>query len=113
MTGRKAIPDGSRENAVSRCYRFVNTAIRPPPAPSTESKEIVNPCQIADLLLEEPRASCDWNSPEPDRSTMRNCPTGLGISPCWFPTLAAAGAGDVRAKLMKGDGSFKVYLVVL
>jgi hypothetical protein len=48
MTGRKAIPDGSRENAASRCYRFVNTAIRPSPAPSTQSKEIVNACQIAD-----------------------------------------------------------------
>jgi hypothetical protein len=59
MTGRKAIPDGSRENAASRCYRFVNTAIRPPPAPSTQSNEIVNACQIADLLLEGPRASRD------------------------------------------------------
>ena len=59
MSGRKAIPDGSRENAASRCYRFVNTAIRPPPAPSTESNEIVNACQIPDLLPEGPRAPRD------------------------------------------------------
>jgi hypothetical protein len=35
VTGRKAIPDGSRENAASRCYRYVNTAVGPPSAPST------------------------------------------------------------------------------
>lgn len=29
----------------------------------------------------------------------------------WFPTLAAAaGAGDVKSKLLKGDGGFKVHL---